>query len=85
MSAVPDEKSVLATTLDLMREEWIAPYRQMADAARRFVIADLELEESLSRCDPGVVIAAMAAKHDLRLLAGLPCGCEEGSCEGLIG
>lgn len=57
----------------------------MAEAAHRFVIADLDLEESLSRCDPGVVIAAMAAKHDMRLLAGIACGCDEGSCEGLIG
>jgi len=58
----------------------------IAAAASRYMTAEHEYEFA----DPNgrreaIVVKMLAAKHDLRLLMDLPCGCDEGSCEGLIG
>lgn len=55
----------------------------LARAAARFVTLDHELSTSKSP-DPGVVVACLAARHDMQLLAGVPCGCSE-DCPGVIG
>lgn len=58
--------------------------RALLDAARRFIAADEKLTGD-PHPDPGDVIASLAARHDMNLLAAAPCGCDEGTCEGLIG
>lgn len=58
--------------------------RALLDAARRFVDADEKLKGD-PHPDPGTVIASLAARHDMNLLAGAPCGCDAGTCQGLIG
>ena len=57
--------------------------RALLDAARRFIGADARLADP--NPDPGDVIASLAARHDMNLLCGAPCGCDEGTCPGVIG
>lgn len=58
--------------------------RALLDAARRFIVADERLKGD-PHPDPGDVIASLAARHDMQLLAGAACGCDEGDCPGVIG
>lgn len=57
--------------------------RALLDAACRFIYANERLGSP--HPDPGDVIASMSARHDMNLLCGVPCGCDEGTCPGLIG
>lgn len=56
----------------------------LLDAARRFVYANERLDGD-PHPDSGIVIASLAARHDMNLLCGSPCGCDEGTCPGLLG
>ncbi len=58
--------------------------RQLLDAARRFIHANERMDGDPNP-DKGVVIASLSARHDMNLLCGVPCGCDEGTCPGLIG
>lgn len=57
--------------------------RLLLDAARRFIFADQRLADP--HPDPGDVMMSLAARHDMNLLCGEPCGCSDGDCPGLIG
>lgn len=57
---------------------------RIAEAARRFVVLEHEMSGDY-RPDLGTVTACLAAHHDLYVLVGLPCGCDEGTCPGVIG
>lgn len=57
---------------------------KLAEAARRFVTAEHEMSGDRTP-DMGTVTACMAAHHDMYVLCGLPCGCDEGTCPGSIG
>lgn len=69
---------MIASMSEIEREE------ALLDAARRFVAANARLDGDPNP-DPGTVIASLAARHDMQLLCGEPCGCDEGTCPGLLG
>jgi hypothetical protein len=56
----------------------------IAEAARQYLTLTDELNEATGARAGDLAIATMAAMHDLRLLAEFPCGCDDGTCDGLI-
>lgn len=55
----------------------------IADIARQFCTIDHQLA-SETNPDPGLPILSMQLRHDLYLLCDIPCGCDEGTCPGLM-
>ncbi len=57
----------------------------LAEAARRFFELQHELDGSTGERQGTLVLRALQARHDCQLLAGVPCGCDDDECPGLLG
>lgn len=56
----------------------------LEDVAREFVAVDRELLGADGPRASELVILSMSLRHDLTLLCGIPCDCDEGTCPGLL-
>lgn len=56
----------------------------LLELARAYVTVNDELVGATGPRAGELAIASMATQHDLILVAGGPCDCDEGTCPGLI-
>lgn len=56
----------------------------LLELARAYVAIDNELAGAAGTRAGELAIASLATQHDLIVVAGGPCDCDEGTCAGLI-
>lgn len=56
----------------------------LEEVAREFVTIDRDLSGATGARAGELAILSLALRHDLTLLCGAPCDCDDGTCSGLI-